>query len=174
MVDPRFKPRPRMTDHRVVSAPPLLLRNMSLHDPRHYVRRVVLPSGKTIEVVYFEDQPVADSTAPVAAAPAAPAHDEAITDLHVCGACESTLVYPTEWEEAGATHWEVTLRCPNCEWTGTGVFEQDLVERFDEELDRGTEALVRDLKRLAHANMEDEIERFTTALLEDHIVPEDF
>lgn len=146
---------------------------MSLHDPRHYVRRVVLPSGKTIEVVYFEDQAAPTDAATSALAPAPPHHDES-TDLHVCGSCDSNLVYPTEWEEAGATHWEVTLRCPNCEWAGTGIFEQDLVERFDEELDRGTEALVRDLKRLAHANMEDEIERFTTALLEDHIVPEDF
>jgi hypothetical protein len=142
---------------------------MSPHDPRHYVRRVVLPSGKTIEVVYFEDQPAAAS---VAAKPAA--GSETVSDLHVCGACASTLVYPTEWEEAGTTHWEVALRCPNCEWTGTGIFEQELVERFDEELDRGTEALVRDLKRLAHANMEDEIERFTAALEEGHIVPEDF
>jgi hypothetical protein len=149
---------------------------MSLHDPHHYVRRVVLPSGKTIEVVYFEDQQIAGVT-PVAAtggADGVASHDETVNDLHVCGSCASSLVYPTEWEEAGATHWEVTLRCPNCEWAGTGIFEQDLVERFDEELDRGTEALVRDLKRLAHANMEDEIERFTTALTEDHIVPEDF
>ena len=79
-----------------------------------------------------------------------------------------------EWEEAGATHWEVTLRCPNCEWNGTGVYEQQVVERFDEELDRGTEALVRDLKRLMQANMEDEIERFVAALHAGHIVPEDF
>ena len=141
---------------------------MSLHDPRHYVRRVVLPSGKTIEVVYFEDQQV-----PVAATPAG-GHEETIHDLHVCGSCTSNLVYPTEWDEAGATHWEVTMRCPNCEWAGTGIFEQELVERFDEELDRGTEALVRDLKRLSHANMEDQIERFASALHDDHIVPEDF
>jgi len=167
----RFKFAGSTTDHRGVSKTPNLFETMSLHDPHHYVRRVVLPSGKTIEVVYFEDQQLASAT-PVAATPA-PSHDE-VADLHVCGACSSTLVYPTEWEEAGTTHWEVTLRCPNCEWVGTGIFEQDLVERFDEELDRGTEALVRDLKRLAHANMEDEIERFTTALTEDHIVPEDF
>jgi hypothetical protein len=147
---------------------------MSLHDPRHYVRRVVLPSGKTIEVVYFEDQQAGAPDAASIAATPAPPRDESIGELHVCGSCSSTLVYPTEWEEAGTSHWEVALRCPNCEWAGTGVFEQDLVERFDEELDRGTEALVRDLKRLAHANMEDEIERFTTALAEGHIVPEDF
>jgi hypothetical protein len=170
MADRRFKFAEAMSDHRSVKQP-RTPEPMSLHDPRHYVRRVVLPSGKTIEVVYFEDRPAV--AAPVAATPLHP-HDESVVDLHVCGGCTSTLVYPTEWEEAGTTHWEVTLRCPNCEWAGTGIFEQELVERFDEELDRGTEALVRDLKRLAHANMEDEIERFTTALAEDHIVPEDF
>jgi hypothetical protein len=138
-------------------------------DNRHYVRRVVLPSGKTIEVVYFDDQTIApvDEPAPGVV-------NETVQDLHVCGSCESDLVYPTEWDEAGATHWEVTLRCPNCEWNGTGVFQQELVERFDEALDRGTEALVRDLKRLMHANMEEEIDHFVQALDQDLILPEDF
>ena len=95
-------------------------------------------------------------------------------NLHVCPECEHHLVYPVEWEEHDATRWEVLLRCPNCEWHGTGTFEQDVVERFDEELDRGTEALVRDLKRLMQANMEDEIERFINALEGDHVLPEDF
>ena len=132
-------------------------------DNSPYVRRVVLPSGKTIEVVYFGDE----------TATTHPTTDPA-RDLHMCGTCESELVYPTDWEEVGDTHWEVLLRCPNCEWTGTGVFDQDTVERFDEELDRGTEAVVRDLKRMMQANMEDEIERFVSALLHGHIVPEDF
>jgi len=131
-----------------------------------YTRRVVLPSGKTIEVVYFGT----DETSP---SPRRPLSEPA-EDLHMCGTCESELVYPVDWEEAGETHWEVTLRCPNCEWSGTGVFEQDIVERFDEELDRGTETLVRDLKRLMQANMEDEIDRFVSALQAGHIVPEDF
>ena len=144
---------------------------MSQHpDHHHHVRRVVLPSGKTIEVVYFEDQ---ERIARPAATPALPRSTERV-DLHVCGACSSELVYPVEWEEAGPAHWEVTLRCPNCEWAGTGVYEQGTVERFDEELDRGTECLVRDLKRLMTANMEEEIERFTDALRDDHILPEDF
>jgi hypothetical protein len=131
-----------------------------------YTRRVVLPSGKTIEVVYF-------GTDETTRAPRRPVSEPA-DDLHVCGTCDSELVYPVDWEETGETHWEVTLRCPNCEWTGTGVFEQDVVERFDEELDRGTETLVRDLKRLMQANMEDEIDRFISALQDGHIVPEDF
>jgi hypothetical protein len=132
-------------------------------DNTPYVRRVVLPSGKTIEVVYFGEDTSADRPA-----------TEPTQDLHVCGTCDSELVYPIDWEEVGETHWEVRLRCPNCEWTGTGIFEQDTVERFDEELDRGTEALVRDLKRMMQANMEDEIERFVNALQAGHIVPEDF
>jgi hypothetical protein len=136
-------------------------------DNQHYVRRVVLPSGKTIEVVYFHDDPAHR-------VPAQSSDAETVQDLHVCPGCDSDLVYPTEWEEAGPEHWEVALRCPNCEWQGAGIFHQELVERFDEELDRGTEALVRDLRRLMHANMEDEIERFVAALGDDHILPMDF
>jgi hypothetical protein len=143
---------------------------MSEHtDNRHYVRRVLLPSGKTIEVVYFEEHP-----AVTAAAAPAPTVETDACDLHVCGSCNSELVYPLDWDEAGATHWEVTLRCPNCEWSGTGVYEQNVVEAFDEELDRGTEALVGDLRRLMQANMEEEIERFVNALDADAILPEDF
>ena len=142
-------------------------------DSRHYVRRVVLPSGKTIEVVYFEEHPAVTGTvdAPSVAPSIEPSERD---DLHVCGSCNSELVYPLDWEEAGATHWEVTLRCPNCEWCGTGIFEQMVVEAFDEELDRGTEALVGDLRRLMAANMEEEIERFVQALEADALLPEDF
>jgi phage-related protein len=138
-------------------------------DNNHYVRRVVLPSGKMIEVVYFED-PIGTPEVEAQRTQSS----SSVADLHVCASCESELVYPTEWDEASTSHWEVALRCPNCEWTGTGIFEQEIVERFDEELDRGTEALVRDLKRLMHANMEDEIERFVSALTLDQILPEDF
>jgi hypothetical protein len=143
------------------------------NDSRHYVRRVVLPSGKTIEVVYFEEHPAVTGTAaPTTPRPSAEVSEN--TDLHVCGACSSELVYPLDWEEAGTTHWEVTLRCPNCEWLGTGIFEQSVVERFDEVLDHGTEALVGDLRRIMAANMEDEIERFVQALEVDALLPEDF
>jgi hypothetical protein len=144
---------------------------MNQPDQNHRVRRVVLPSGKTIEVVYFDDPPVPVEPLPPAAQVVKTATDR---DLHVCGSCHGGLVYPTDWEEAGPEHWEVWLRCPNCEWTGGGVFSQAVVERFDEELDRGTDALMQDLRRLMHANMEDEIERFVSALAADHIVADDF
>ena len=132
----------------------------------HYVRRVVLPSGREIEVVYFDAQ--------AAPADAGPLVDTTHTRLHECPACDRTLVYPVEWEEASPTQWEVLLRCPNCEWTHLGVYDQAVVDRFDEELDRGTECLVDDLMRLTQANMEDETERFAAALASDAIWPMDF
>lgn len=95
-------------------------------------------------------------------------------DLHVCPACEGGLVYPTGWEEAGLTHWQVDLRCPNCEWAGTGIFSQVAVDRLDIELERGTDAVVDDLRRLMRANMEEEVERFARALQGDHVLPCDF
>ena len=66
------------------------------------------------------------------------------------------------------------LRCPNCEWSEVDTFDQDTVDRFDEQLDIGTEILIRDLKRLQQANMEHEIDVFTRALDAGAILPEDF
>jgi hypothetical protein len=137
---------------------------MSQPDNSNYVRRVVLPSGRAIEVVYFENQPAHPS--------GGNAHE--VIDLHICPDCDKHLVYPVEWQEASATHWEVQLRCPNCEWQTVGLYDQETVDRFDVELDHGTEALVRDLKRLTRANMEEEAERFSSALASDAIWPMDF
>src|SRR5919108_5920086 len=63
-------------------------------------------------------------------------------ELHVCEACGSQLVFPTDWEPAGSRHWAVRLRCPDCEWHGEGVYSQDVVDRFDQVLDEGTEAVL--------------------------------
>src|SRR5436853_7526140 len=69
--------------------------------PDHQLKRIVLPSGKTIEVVYFEHPaapPPADApelaSAPEVAPAEAPSADRL---LHVCADCESNLVYPVQW-----------------------------------------------------------------------------
>ena len=151
--------------------------------PDHQLKRIVLPSGKTIEVVYFEHPaasppPVADSAALPAlpAPPAAPAPEPRVDerDLHICPSCESNLVYPVQWEEADESHWHITLRCPNCEFSEEGVFGQEQCDCFDDELERGTDALTRDYKRLMTANLSEEIDRFAKALEVDGIMPADF
>ena len=126
-------------------------------DHQRYVRKVTLPSGKTIEVISFdEDMPAVQ------------------TELHVCPECACDLVYPVAWDEADGSRWEVSLRCPNCEWSVTDTFEEDAIQRFDETLDRGTEALVTDLRQLTRANMEEDVERFVLAIDAGHVLPEDF
>ena len=137
-------------------------------DNGHFTKRVTLPSGKTIEVVYFADE----GFLPEPDAPVHPA--EPHQDLHLCVECDSELVYPVQWEEAGAENWSVLLHCPNCDVFREGVFTQENVELFDEELDRGADTLARDYKRLMRANMADEIDRFVGALNAGAILPEDF
>ena len=143
--------------------------------PDHQLKRIVLPSGKTIEVVYFESLSPEGIAAEVAAEAVAPVPQTGdALDLHVCPDCTSELVYPVAWEEADEAHWSITLRCPNCEWGEDGVYAQDDCDRFDDELERGTDALTRDYKRLMTANLAEEIDRFAKALEVDGILPSDF
>jgi hypothetical protein len=126
-------------------------------NPHHSVRRIVLPSGKTIEVVRFHDS------------------EEALTPgLHICPECDSNLVQPVDWSEAEAGQWQLMLECPNCWWTHEGLYPEDEIHDLEEELDQGLADMLRDLQRLAHANMADQIDRFTAALRADQILPEDF
>src|SRR4051794_30883694 len=106
----------------------------SHEDHTQSVKRVVLPSGKTIEVVLFGEAELAE---------AGPKHApvEPHQELHLCRDCGSALVYPVEWAEAGPENWSVVLHCPNCDSLREGVFSQDTVEAFDEELDRGSDVL---------------------------------
>lgn len=129
----------------------------------HSVKRVKLPSGRTIEVVSFED--------------AAPRRRDAhgpTEDLSRCIRCDSPLVQPVSWEEAGQDTWQVMLRCPECETRRDERFDQATVEAFDEALDAGTDDLTADYRSLCRANMADEIDRFVAAVDAGAIAPEDF
>ena len=94
--------------------------------------------------------------------------------MHVCPSCESELVQPVKWFEQGEHRWYVDLRCPECEWWGRGSYSQGDVDNFDEELDRGGNLLVEDLRALTRTNMEEEADRFAAALETGCILPEDF
>ena len=155
------------------------MREMESHgEQTHFVKRVVLPSGKTIEVVYVKetDLPQPAVEPPVDDIPAVPENPpaEPHQELHICVGCSSELVYPLQWEESGPVNWNVLLHCPNCDVYREGIFTQETVETFDEELDRGADALARDYKRLMRANLAEEIERFVGALDAGAILPEDF
>ena len=86
----------------------------------HQLKRIVLPSGKTIEVVYFDHAAVEPEIHAAAAPAQAPA--DADRDLHLCINCGSHLAYPVRWEEAGPKSWNVkpskfALSPPSTYWT---------------------------------------------------------
>jgi hypothetical protein len=94
--------------------------------------------------------------------------------MHVCPRCDGPFVQPAGWSEAGPESWNVNLVCPNCDWSGAGVYSDDAVEQFDRELDRGAEEILADLEKLSRATMTEYIDRFTAALHSDQLLPEDF
>jgi hypothetical protein len=82
-------------------------------------------------------------------------------------------VYPREWSAVGDRRWRIALRCPDCEHTREGVFEERAVERLDDQLDLATAALLGDLRRMTHASISNEIEFFIRALDADLVAPSD-
>ena len=124
----------------------------------HSVHRIVLPSGRKIEVVRFHEGDAETECRP----------------LHICPECNSPLVQPNSWSEVDDTHWELVLSCPNCDWSTEGVYAQSEVEDLEDHLEEGLSDMLADLQRLAQANMADEVDRFIAALDANLILPEDF
>jgi hypothetical protein len=132
---------------------------MNSNHQNHSVRRIVLPSGRSIDVVRFHDTEI----------------DQPVRQgLHVCPECSSELVQPVSWSEASDDCWELTLECPNCWWRTEGLYERDQVLELEERLDDGLADMLDDLGRLTHANMADQIDRFVAAIQADLVLPEDF
>jgi hypothetical protein len=147
-------------------------------------KKIALPGGRVIEIVYFAETAEAgsaddqaqgqESPEALVAAVAAEEQAAAVYELHVCESCESGLVYPVSWEERSGDTWRIDRRCPNCEWRHTGEFSQDDVEVFDDTLNEGTEELLVALRNVARANMEADVERLIDAIQLDLIQPMDF
>lgn len=175
---------------------------MHEHRNRHEIRhRTQTPDGRRVEVLYAPLPPAATAAGAARhastgdSAPPARTQDggaarakEAVraprdgaatgTDrapaLHVCAGCGGERVHPLDWIEHSPERWAIVLRCPDCQRTRDGVFGRDMVERLDDELDRASAALLSDYRRLVHANMSEEIERFSRALQLDLIGAADF
>lgn len=143
----------------------------------YQTKRIELPGGKFIEVVVFGDQHIEASTTKneaQATVTTERAPEVADQPLHVCPDCSGELVYPVRWDERSGDSWEITLRCPDCEWWHTGAFGDEAVDQFDEVLNDGTEQLLQNLRNFSRVNMEEDIERFIRALDTGLIQPMDF
>ena len=143
-------------------------------DTRPQTRQVTLPSGRTIEIVYLDEAPQTED----ALLEPAVEHQEMLAeiahDLTLCGSCGCEFVQPVDWDEAGPRHWRLELRCPNCDARGTVVVEDEVVDFYDLELERGAAMLARSLHDAVEQGIEDEVARFADALDSGLILPEDF
>jgi hypothetical protein len=151
-------------------------------------KKISLPGGRVIEIVYFSEPNEAETAGVAAEAveraletpdDAGPVDESAgeappPSPLHVCPSCASDLVYPVEWEESSGTSWTVERRCPNCEWRHVGEFGDQDLGRFDDLLNEGTETLLVALRDTTRANMEAAVERMIDAINLDLIEPMDF
>jgi len=130
---------------------------MSNHNHgKHAVRRIVLPSGRTIEVIRFSGV------------------DSESRELHICPSCECDLVQPISWSETTDGQWDLALECPNCGHGESGTFTRLQVEQLEDHLDEGLTEMIADLQRLTQANMAADVDRFVSALEAGFILPEDF
>ena|SRR5205085_11770390 len=135
-----------------------------------HVKRITLPSGKVVELVYMQAE---------LEEAAAPAELEVPDGLHVrrielCPTCGGDRVHPIDWREVADMRWELDVRCPDCRWFGSGTYDQDEVERFDDVLLAGAGDLTEELDRITREHMAEHLERFRAALDADAITPFDF
>lgn len=133
----------------------------------YVTKRISLPGGRAIDIVYFSDQAAAEQ-------PVFAEEDLADGRLHICPECDGDLVYPVIWDERPGDRWQIERRCPDCEWHGVETHGQSEVEVFDDALNDGTEELLRALRSMSHANMEEDVDRMIDALRNDLIEPMDF
>ena len=96
-------------------------------------------------------------------------------DLPSAPAARGDLVYPTRLG-AGRARALARALCaaPSASGAAAASTTRTLVDRFDEALDDGTQAVLDDLELLTRANMQEQIERFVAAIDADLILPEDF
>jgi len=88
--------------------------------------------------------------------------------------CGGELVYPLDWQEKDAEHWQLILRCPDCHDVREEVCTNYETEHLNEALDQAAASILHGLENLRRANMEEDVEFFVKALHADIITPADF
>jgi hypothetical protein len=140
----------------------------------YHVKRILLPSGKTVEIVYYQ----ADGGEPIITEAREidpePQLELRIRQIELCAGCGGERVHPMDWLEVEDMRWELHVRCPDCEWEASDVFEQPEVERYDDLLNDSTDRMIEELDHITRENMAEMVERFSIALDNDGITPFDF
>jgi hypothetical protein len=135
-----------------------------------FIQRVILAQGQVLDLVCFDESESATEII-----------EEIMTELQrnktelqTCPLCKSKLVYPIERCQLNEMEWKVMLLCPNCLCKREMVVDRESVRELLKNARVGRESLIRELDNMQKKNMEEESDKFITALNEDHILPIDF
>ena len=103
-----------------------------------------------------------------------PERPDLAVHLETCGMCLRDFVNPVDWEPVGDTHWWMLLRCGACDtWRETTV-TNEIASRYDLELDRRMEVIVRALERIDMRSMAADVETMIQALRRGLVDAADF
>jgi hypothetical protein len=94
--------------------------------------------------------------------------------LQQCSVCRADFVVLVDWDEVDDHHWQLLLRCAECETYREIVVGNDVAKRYEADLARGMDEIASALERSDRARMEHEVDTFVAALERDLIDPADF
>ncbi|MBE0428431.1 MAG: hypothetical protein IBX61_00975 [Thermoleophilia bacterium] len=136
----------------------------------YFIQRVVFSEGQVLDLVCFKNGVSTQSII-----------EEIVTELQkkktelgTCPLCKSRLIYPMERYQLNDLEWKVLMLCPNCLCKREIVVDRETVRDLLRTARMGRESLMNELDKMQRKNMEDESEKFISALHKDHILPIDF
>jgi hypothetical protein len=94
--------------------------------------------------------------------------------LSDCPECGADFVHPVEWSPNDGGTWWMLLRCGACGASREETVPDGDAERYDRELDRAEHRMRLAAERLSRERLEEQADRFATALELDLIGAEDF
>jgi len=136
----------------------------------YFIQRVVLAEGQIIDLVCFEDNGATDNVIKDIMNEL----QKKKLELQTCPLCKSNLVYPVERSQVNDAEWKVLMLCPNCLCKREMVVDRETVRELLKNARVGRESLMKELDSMQKKNMEEEAEKFISALNRDHILPIDF
>jgi hypothetical protein len=94
--------------------------------------------------------------------------------LSDCSECGAGFVHPVEWSPNDGDTWWMLLRCGACGSSREATVPDEEAERYDRELDLAEHRMRLAAERLSRERLEEQADRFATALELDLIGAEDF
>jgi hypothetical protein len=91
-----------------------------------------------------------------------------------CTVCGTDFVHPVEWSPNDGGTWWMLLRCGACGTSREETVPDAEAERYDRELDRAEDRMLRAAERMSRERLAAEADSFATALELDLIGVEDF